>query len=101
MRIFQNSFLNRNETTMSIWVDLSHIIEPLPVDIAHYIADSWFPAVVKRGISKIAIVMPAVASVNPSAGKIGEVLAQKHGRLLKTFPIGFFDSRQEAPGWIG
>ena len=90
------------QTKAISWIgDVSHVIEPLPVDIAHYIADSWFPAVVKRGISKIAIVMPAVARIKPSAGKIGEVLAQKHGELLKSFPIGVFDSRQEAREWIG
>jgi len=83
------------------WIgDVSHIIEPLPVDIAHYIADFWFPAVVKRGIGKIAIVMPAVDRVRPSAGKIGEVLALKHGALLKTFPIEVFNGRQEAREWI-
>ena len=83
------------------WIgDVSHVIEPLPVDIAHYIADTWFPAVVKEGISKIAIVMPAVEKVKPSAGTIGEVLALKHGELLKTFPIGVFESRQEARNWI-
>lgn len=83
------------------WIgDVSHIIEPLPVDIAYYIADSWFPAVVKEGIRKIAIVMPAVEKVKPSAGTIGEVLARKHGELLKTFSIGVFDSRQEAREWI-
>ena len=83
------------------WIgDVSHIIEPLPVDIAHYIADSWFPAVVKRGIGKIAIVMPALEKAKPSAGTIGEVLARKHGELLKTFPIGVFESRQEARNWI-
>lgn len=84
------------------WIgDVSHIIEPLPVDIAHYIADFWFPAVVKRGIGKIAIVMPAVETVKSSAGTIGEVLARKHGELLKTIPIGVFESRQEARDWMG
>jgi hypothetical protein len=83
------------------WIgDVSHVIEPLPVDIAHYIADIWFPAVVKEGIRKIAIVMPAVDRVKPSAGTIGEVLARKHGELLKTFPIEVFNSRQEAREWI-
>jgi hypothetical protein len=84
------------------WIgDVSHIIEPLPVDIAHYIADVWFTAVVRRGIGKIAIVMPAVEKVKPSAGTIGEVLSRKHGELLQTFPLGVFESRQEARDWIG
>ena len=84
------------------WIgDVSHVIEPLPVDIAHYIADSWFPAVVQGGIKKIAIVMPAIEKVKPSAGTIGEVLARKHGDLLKTFPIAVFEGRQEARDWIG
>ena len=52
-------------------------------------------------VTVVAIVLPAVDRVKPSAGKIGEVLAQKHGELLKTFPIGVFDSRQEAREWIG
>jgi hypothetical protein len=83
------------------WIgDVSHVIDPLPVDIAHYIADSWFPAVVKEGISKIAIVMPALEKAKPSAGTIGKVLARKHEELLKTFPIGVFESRQEARDWI-
>jgi len=83
------------------WIgDVSHVIEPLPVDIAHYIADTWFPAAVKGGIKKLAIVMPAVEKVKPSAGTIGEVLARKHGELLKTLPVGVFDSRQEAREWI-
>jgi hypothetical protein len=84
------------------WIgDVSHVIEPLPVDIAHYIADAWFPAVVRGGIKKIAIVMPAVEKVKPSAGTIGEVLARKHGELLKAFPIAVFEGRQEARDWIG
>ena len=84
------------------WIgDVSHIIEPLPVEIAHYIADTWFPAVVKGGIKKIAIVMPAIEKVKPSAGTIGEALARKHGELLKTFPIAVFEGRQEARYWIG
>ena len=84
------------------WIgDVSHIIEPLPVEIAHYIADTWFPAVVKGGIKKIAIVMPAIEKVKPSAGTIGEVLARKHGELLKTFPIAVFEGRQEARDWMG
>ena len=83
------------------WIgDVSHVIEPLPVDIAHYIADTWFPAVVQGGIKKIAIVMPAIERVKPSAGTIGEVLARKHGELLKTFPIAVFEGRQEARDWI-
>ncbi len=83
------------------WIgDVSHVIAPLPVDIAHYIADSWFPAVVKGGLKKLAIVLPAVEQVKASAVAIGEVLAQKHGELLKTFPIAVFSSRQEARDWI-
>ena len=91
-----------NQKKAISWIgDISHIIKPLPIDIAHYIADSWFPTVVKRGISKLAIVLPAVDRIKPSAVKIGEIIAQKHGELLKTFPIGVFDSRQEAREWIG
>lgn len=83
------------------WIgDVSHVIEPLPVDIAYYIADRWFPAVVKGGLKKLAIVMPSVEKIKPSTGKIGEVLAQKHAELLKTFPLAVFDCRQEARDWI-
>jgi len=40
------------------WIgDISHIIEPLPVDIAHYIANTWFPEAVRAGISKLAIII--------------------------------------------
>ena len=79
-----------NQKKATSWIgDVSHVIEPLPIDIAHYIADSWFQAVLKRGITKLVIVLPAVDRIKPSAGKIGEVLAQKHGKLLKTFPIVF------------
>ena len=64
------------------WIgDVYHVIEPLPVDIAHYIADSWFPAMVKAGITKLAIVMPVVEKVKPSTNKLG----------TSTFIDGFFD----------
>ena len=83
------------------WIgDVSHIIEPIPVDIAYYIADTWFPEAVKAGIEKLAIVMPAVEKVKPSTNKIAEALAQKHGELLKTFPLRGFYSREEARQWI-
>jgi hypothetical protein len=83
------------------WIgDVSHIIEPLPVDIAHFIADTWFPQAVKAGISKLAIIMPAVEKVKPSTNKIAEVLALKHSNLLKTFPTVSFNSRQEAREWV-
>jgi hypothetical protein len=83
------------------WIgDVSHIIEPIPVDIAYYIADTWFPQAVKAGIEKLAIVMPAVEKVKPSTNKIAEALAQKHGELLKTFPLRGFYSREEAREWI-
>jgi hypothetical protein len=83
------------------WIgDVSHIIEPLPVDIAYYIADTWFPEAVKAGIEKLAIVMPAVEKVKPSTNKIAEALLQKNGDLLKTFPLKAFISREEARQWI-
>jgi len=83
------------------WIgDVSHIVEPLPVDIAHYIADTWFPQAVKAGIAKLAIVMPAVEKVRPSTDKIAEALALKHSALLKTFPVRSFHSREESRQWI-
>jgi hypothetical protein len=83
------------------WIgDVSHIIEPLSVDIAHYIADTWFPAAVRAGISKLAIIMPAIEKVKPSTSKIAKVLALKHSELLKNFPIRSFASRQEARQWV-
>ena len=88
-------------TKATRWIgDVSHVIEPLPVDIAYFIADSWFPKSVKAGITKLAIVMPAVKKVKPSTNKLAEILALKHGELLKTFPIKSFDSREEARQWI-
>lgn len=82
------------------WIgDVSHIIEPIPEDIAYYIADTWFPGAVKAGIEKLAIVMPAVEKVKPSTNKIAEALAQKHGELLKTFPLRGFHDREEARQW--
>lgn len=83
------------------WIgDVSHIIEPLPVAIAYYIADTWFPEAVKAGIEKLAIVIPAVEKVKPSTNKIAEALAQKHGESLKAFPVGAFNSREEARQWV-
>jgi len=83
------------------WIgDVSHIIEPLPVDIAYYIADTWFPEAVKAGIEKLAIIGPSVEKVNPSTSKIAELLAQKHGELLKTFPLKGFNNREEARQWV-
>ena len=92
-------YIKQNHATR--WIgDVSHIIEPLPVDIAHYIADTWFPEAVKAGIEKLAIVMPSAEKVKPSTNKIAEALAQKHGELLKTFPLRGFYSRAEARQWI-
>lgn len=83
------------------WIgDVYHIIEPLPVEIAHYIADTWFPQAVKAGISKLAIIMPAIEKAKPSTNKIAEVLALKHSDLLKTFPTRSFISRQAAREWV-
>ncbi len=83
------------------WIgDVYHVIEPLPVDIAYYIADSWFPAMVKAGITKLAIVMPVVEKVKPSTSKLAEVIALKHGALLTTFPIKSFESREAAREWV-
>ena len=83
------------------WIgDVSHIIEPIPGDIAYYIADTWFPEAVKAGIERLAIVIPAVEKVIPSTNKIAEVLAQRHGELLKTFPLKGFNSREEARQWV-
>jgi hypothetical protein len=70
------------------------------VEIAHYIADYWFPEVVKAGIGKLAIVLPAVEKVNPSTGKIAEMLFLKHNELLKTYPLESFKSREEARRWV-
>lgn len=89
------------QTHATKWIgDVSHIIEPLPVAIAYYIADTWFPAVVKAGIGKLAIIGPPVEKVKPSTSKIAEVLAQKHTALLKTFPLRAFNSREEARQWV-
>jgi hypothetical protein len=89
------------QTQSTRWIgDVSHIIEPLPVDIAYYIAETWFPEAVKAGIEKLAIVIPAVEKVKPSTNKIAEALAQKHGELLKTFPLKGFTSREEARQWV-
>ena len=83
------------------WIgDVYHVIEPLPVDIAYYIADSWFPAMVKAGITKLAIVMPVVEKVKPSTNKLAEVITLKHGALLTTFPIKSFESREAARQWV-
>ena len=83
------------------WIgDVYHVIEPLPVDIAYYIADSWFSAMVKAGITKLAIVMPVVEKVKPSTNKLAEIIALKHGELLKTFPIKSFESREAARQWV-
>ena len=83
------------------WIgDVFHIIEPIPVEIAYYIADTWFPEAVNAGIEKLAIVMPAVEKVKPSTNKIAEALAHKHGELLKTFPLRGFYSREEARQWV-
>ena len=83
------------------WIgDVSHIVEPLPVDIAYYIADTWFPQAVGAGISKLAIIMPAVEKVKPSTIKIAEVLGLKHAELLRTLPIASFHNREEARQWM-
>ena len=89
------------QTHATNWIgDVSHIIEPLPLDIAYHIADTWFPEAVKAGIEKLAIIGPSVEKVNPSTSKIAELLAQKHGELLKTFPLKGFNSREEARQWV-
>ena len=83
------------------WIgDVYHVIEPLPVDIAYYIADSWFPAMVKAGITTLAIVMPVVEKVKPSTNKLAEIIALKHGALLTTFRIKSFESREAARAWV-
>ena len=83
------------------WIgDVFHIIEPLPEEISHYIADTWFPESVKAGIGKVAIVMPCADTVQPSANKIAEVLALKQSRLLETLPLRGFHTREEARQWI-
>lgn len=83
------------------WIgDVYHIIEPLPVDIAHYIADTWFPQAVAAGITKLAIVMPSVEKVKPSTIKIAEILGSKHSELMKTFPAMSFNTREEARQWV-
>jgi hypothetical protein len=92
-------YIKQNHATR--WIgDVSHIIEPLPVDIAHYIADTWFSEAVKAGIEKLAIVLPVVEKVKPSTNKIAEALSQKHDELLKTFPLKAFNSREEARQWV-
>ena len=88
------------QTHATNWIgDVSHIIEPLPVAIAYYIADTWFPEAVNAGVVKLAII-PSVEKVMPSTNKIAEVLAQKHAALLKTFPLRAFNSREEARQWV-
>jgi hypothetical protein len=83
------------------WIgDVLHIVKPLPDDIAHYIAGTWFPAAHKAGISVFAIVMPMREQIRPSVQNIAEVLALKHGALLKTLPFKCFDSREEARQWM-
>jgi hypothetical protein len=84
------------------WIgDVSRVIAPMPEDIAHYIANTWFPQAVQNGISRLAIVMPMAETVRSSTNKIGEVLALKHRALLKTIPVKVFESRQEARQWMG
>ena len=83
------------------WIgDVSHIIEPLPLDIAYYIADTWFPEAVNAGIEKLAISDPQLKRLSPPQTKLLKLLAQKHGELLKTFPLKGFNSREEARQWI-
>jgi hypothetical protein len=83
------------------WIgDVSHIVEPLSVDIAHYIADDWFPQAIEAGIAKLAIIVSISDRVKPSANKIAEVLALKHSTLVQSFPIKSFINREDARQWV-